>query len=1375
MTYPIPKPREKSRWSNLSQGSLPLALARYLPHKRLKVVLTQDAEQALRLQTAWRFFRPHDTAVFLPDWETLPYERFSPHQDLVSERLSALWQIKSGAADVLFVPVATAMQKLPPVPFLAGRTFWLKTGQTLDIGRLKTDLVDAGYNHVSHVVAAGEFAVRGGIVDLFPMGSEMPYRIDLFDDEIDSIKTFDTDTQRTISPVSEIRLLPAHEFPTDSEAQKIFRSRFREEVDGNPNDAAVYKAVSNGHFGAGVEYYLPLFFENELETLFDYIGEDALFVSLGDVHAEANRFWSDVKSRYAMAQGDETYPPLLPQHLYLSADVFAGRLKNYGQVLPDVSGKEHALPDLAVNRQSDEPLQALKDFQTAFEGRILLCAESLGRRETMLGFLQQNGLKAKPVSDWQGFLSAHEPLMITVAPLAYGFKLGGLQSPNQQQTAPAPEGEGDAVTDQTEFSASATNPLPSPLPQEREQSAAVVSDSLKAAAVSTESRLPPGKSNLHGQIQQQPTPSPVGEGWGEGKAVAAQTEFSAAAISPLPSPLPQEREQSAAAVSDGLETESSLYPIANNLHGQIRQQPTPSPVGEGWGEGKAVAAQTEFSAAATNPLPSPLPQEREQSAAVVSDSLKAAAVSTESSLPPGKSNLHGQIQQQPAPSPVGEGWGEGKAVAAQSAIAVITESDLYQYVARSRIHNRRKKHAAVSDGLLRDLAEINIGDPVVHEEHGIGRYMGLVTMDLGGETNEMMLLEYAGEAQLYVPVSQLHLISRYSGQAHENVALHKLGSGAWNKAKRKAAEKARDTAAELLNLYARRAAQSGHKFEINESDYQAFADGFGYEETEDQAAAIAAVIKDLTQAKPMDRLVCGDVGFGKTEVALRAAFVAVMGGKQVAVLAPTTLLVEQHAQNFADRFADFPVKVASLSRFNNSKATKAALEGMADGTVDIVIGTHKLVQDDIKFKNLGLVIIDEEHRFGVRQKEQLKRLRANVDILTMTATPIPRTLSMALEGLRDFSLITTAPSRRLAVKTFVKPFSEGSVREAVLRELKRGGQVFFLHNEVDTIENMRERLETLLPEARIGVAHGQLRERELEQVMRDFLQQRFNVLLCSTIIETGIDIPNANTIIINRADKFGLAQLHQLRGRVGRSHHQAYAYLLTPEYITKDAEKRLDAIAAADELGAGFTLAMQDLEIRGAGEILGEGQSGEMIQVGFTLYTEMLKQAVRDLKKGRQPDLDAPLGITTEIKLHSPALLPESYCPDIHERLVLYKRLAVCETVQQINAIHEELVDRFGLPEQPVKTLIESHHLRLMAKELGIDAIDAAGEAVTVTFGKNNNVDPTEIILLIQNDKKYRLAGADKLRFTAEMENIEVRINTVKNVLKTLQNRCLPK
>ena len=1130
MTYTLPAPAKKSVWPGLSRGSLPLFLAENLPEHTLKIVLTQDVEQALRLQTAWQFFRPQDTAVFLPDWETLPYERFSPHQDLVSERLSALWQLKSGQADVLFVPVATAMQKLAPVAFMAGRTFWLKAGQTLNIDALRENLVEAGYSSVTNVVATGEFAVRGGILDIFPMGSEAPYRLDMFDDEIDSIKTFDPDSQRTLAPVSEIRLLPAHEFPTDADAQKIFRARFREEIDGNPADAAVYKAVSSGHFGAGVEYYLPLFFEDECATLFDYIGADAVAVCIGDMHAEAARFWGDVKTRFAMAQGDETYPPLPPRHLYLSDNEFSGRLKTYAQVLPEFDSPAHALPDVAVNRQAEMPLQALQDFQTAFNGRVLLCAESLGRRETMLGFMQQHGLKPQTVENWQAFLRSDAPLCLTVTPLAYGFQL---------------------------------------------------------------------------------------------------------------------------------------------------------------------------------------PSE---------------------------------------------------------ALAVITESDLYQYVARSR-NKTRRKHNAVSDGLLRDLAEINIGDPVVHEEHGIGRYMGLVNMDLGESGNEMMLLEYADQAQLYVPVSQLHLISRYAGAAHENLHLHKLGSGAWNKAKRKAAEKARDTAAELLNLYAQRAAQQGHKFELNEQDYQAFADGFGYEETEDQAAAIGAVLKDLTQGKPMDRLVCGDVGFGKTEVALRAAFVAVMGGKQVAVLAPTTLLVEQHAQNFADRFADFPVKVAQLSRFNSGKATKSALEGMVDGTVDIVIGTHKLVQPDIEFKNLGLVIIDEEHRFGVRQKEQLKRLRANVDILTLTATPIPRTLSMALEGLRDFSLITTAPSRRLAVKTFVKPFSEASIREAMLRELKRGGQVFFLHNEVDTIENMHERLAELLPEARIGVAHGQLRERELEQVMRDFLQQRFNVLLCSTIIETGIDIPNANTIIINRADKFGLAQLHQLRGRVGRSHHQAYAYLLTPEYITKDAEKRLDAIAAADELGAGFTLAMQDLEIRGAGEILGEGQSGEMIQVGFTLYTEMLKQAVRDLKKGRVPDLDAPLGVTTDIKLHSPALLPEGYCPDIHERLVLYKRLATCETQAEINTVHEELVDRFGLPEQPVKTLLESHRLRLAAKEIGIDAIDATAEAVTLTFGKNHKIDPAEIILLIQNNKNYRLAGQDKLRVSAVMEDVDTRIQTAKAVLRKLQGK----
>ncbi|XXQ67282.1 transcription-repair coupling factor [Neisseriaceae bacterium B1] len=1149
MNFPIPKPSKKSIWTDLSNGSMSYVLSQNLPTNTLKIILTSDNETAHRFHEEWQFFRPSDTALFFPDWETLPYEHFSPHQDLVSERLSVLSQLKSGGVDALFLPVATAMQRLAPMNFLAARTFWLQVGQTLHVEQLRENLVNAGYANVSNVVAAGEFAVRGGIVDLFPMGSEFPYRIDLFDKEIDTIKTFDPDTQRTISPVSEIRLLPAHEFPTDKDAQTVFRTQFREHIDGDFNAATVYKAVGAGQFGAGVEYYLPLFFEDNCANLFDYIGENALIVCTSDVHAYANRFWDEVKSRHTMAQGDAHYPPLAPQMLFLSPDQFSGSLKPYPQIWTHADSR-HDLPNIAVNRQSEQPLAALADFVARFDGRVLIGADSLGRRETMAAFFRQHGLETVAVENWQAFV-------------------------------------GCGAQDTHAFSGS-----------------------------------------LHSQNK---------------------------------------------CVPDG------THPT--------RVAMTVAPLSQGF------------------------------------------------RLP-------------------------------ENNFAFITENDLYQYAAKPK--SRRRKHASVSDTALRDLAEINIGDPVVHEEHGIGRYCGLVTLDFGEGVNEMMLLEYANEAQLYVPVSQLHLISRYSGSATENVSLRKLGTGAWSKAKRKAAEQARDTAAELLNLYAQRAAQTGFKFEINELDYQAFADGFGYEETDDQAAAIAAVLKDLTQAKPMDRLVCGDVGFGKTEVALRAAFVAVMSGKQVALLAPTTLLVEQHAKNFSDRFADFPVKTAALSRFNSSKETKAVLAGMADGTVDIVIGTHKLVQDDIVFKNLGLVIIDEEHRFGVRQKEQLKRLRANVDLLTLTATPIPRTLSMALEGLRDFSLITTAPNRRLAVKTFVKPFSEASVQEAVLRELKRGGQVFFLHNEVDTIENMREKLALLLPEARIGVAHGQLRERELEQVMRDFLHQKFNVLLCSTIIETGIDIPNANTILINRADKFGIAQLHQLRGRVGRSHHQAYAYLFTPEFITKDAEKRLDAIAAADELGAGFTLAMQDLEIRGAGEILGEGQSGEMAQVGLTLYTEMLKQAVRDLKKGRVPDLDAPLGVSTEIKLHSPALLPESYCPDVHERLVLYKRLAACENVLEINTITEELIDRFGLPETPTQTLLDSHRLRLQAKALGVVAVDANAAAVTLTFGKHIAVEPAHIIMLMQQHKDWRMAGADKLRVEMKGETVVERVENVKKVLRLL-------
>ncbi|XXB84033.1 transcription-repair coupling factor [Chromobacterium sp. CV08] len=1102
------------------------AIAALAKQRRPLLILTADAQAAQRLKAELPFFAPELSIALFPDWETLPYDHFSPHGDLVSERLATLWQIRQRECQVVIAPVATALGRLAPVGYLLGRTFFLKAGQQLDVEKLRGDMITAGYQHVTQVMAPGEFSVRGSLIDLYPMGSPLPYRIDLFDAEIDSLKTFDPDTQRTLYPVPEVRLLPAREYPADEGGVTAFRQHYREKMEGDPSRSRVYKDVSQGLWPAGIEYYLPLFFD-ETATLFDYVGDDALLVQHHDVQAAAETFWRDAQSRYDMARGDTERPVLAPADIFLRPDELMARLKPYARIeFSGVGEAGAALPELAVDRRADAPLHRLQAFLASGGKRVLLAAESLGRRETMLAFLAENGIRPTPVDGWADFADGKAALALAVAPLYSGFALS------------------------------------------------------------------------------------------------------------------------------------------------------------------------------------------------------------------------------------------------EPAIAVVTESELYQHVARS--HTRRKASRAGSDAMLRDLAEVKAGDPVVHEAHGIGRYVGLVTMDLGEGETELMQLEYADGATLYVPVSQLQLISRYAGGATDNIQLHKLGNPAWEKAKKRAAEKARDTAAELLNLYAQRAAREGHSFTLSHADYAAFAAGFGFEETPDQATAIEAVIQDMCSGKPMDRLVCGDVGFGKTEVALRAAFVAVMGGKQVAVLVPTTLLAEQHFQNFSDRFADWPVRIAELSRFRSGKETKQALAGLADGGVDIVIGTHKLVQPDVEFKNLGLVIIDEEHRFGVRQKEQLKRLRANVDVLTLTATPIPRTLSMALEGLRDFSAIATAPSRRLAVKTFVSPLSNGVIREAVLRELKRGGQVFFLHNEVDTIENMREKLTELIPEARIGVAHGQLRERELEQVMRDFLQQRFNLLLCSTIIETGIDIPNANTILINRADKFGLAQLHQLRGRVGRSHHQAYAYLLTPDGMTRDAQKRLEAIQLSGELGAGFYLAMHDLEIRGAGEVLGEGQSGEMQEVGFSLFTEMLKQAVRDLKKGRAPDLDAPLGVTTEINLHSPALLPDAYCPDVHERLLIYKRLASCETEAEIDGMHEELIDRFGLPPQSVKTLIESHRLRLVAKELGVQKLDASEVAVQITFIKNPPIDPVKIIMLIQSKKHYRLAGQDKLRVEQALPEVAQRIVKVKEVLKEL-------
>jgi transcription-repair coupling factor (superfamily II helicase) len=702
-------------------------------------------------------------------------------------------------------------------------------------------------------------------------------------------------------------------------------------------------------------------------------------------------------------------------------------------------------------------------------------------------------------------------------------------------------------------------------------------------------------------------------------------------------------------------------------------------------------------------------------------------------------------------------------------LAIVTETELYAAQPRSRVARAAKKSNV--EGMLRDLSELKTGDPVVHEQHGIARYQGLVSLDLGEGENEFLLLVYAGDDKLYVPVSQLHVISRYSGGAPEAAPLHKLGSGTWDKAKRRAMQQVRDTAAELLNIYAQRATRKGHAFKFTYHDYEAFSEGFGFEETPDQAAAIEAVLLDLQSVKPMDRLICGDVGFGKTEVALRAAFVAVMDGKQVAVLVPTTLLAEQHFQNFSTRFADWPIKIAELSRFRSTKEVNQSLKDLADGKLDIVIGTHKLIQKDVKFSNLGLVILDEEHRFGVQQKERLKALRAEVDVLTLTATPIPRTLAMSLEGLRDFSVIATAPQRRLSIKTFASSFSLGIIREAVLRELKRGGQVYFLHNEVDTINNMLEKLETLLPEARIRVAHGQMGERDLEAVMRDFTHQRFNVLLCTTIIETGIDVPTANTIIMNRADRFGLAQLHQLRGRVGRSHHQAYAYLLVDnmEGLTAQAKKRLEAIQAMEQLGSGFFLAMHDLEIRGAGEVLGESQSGEMQEIGFSLYNDMLAAAIASLKQGHEPDMAHPLGVTTEINLHTPALLPNDYCGDIHQRLVIYKRLANCNTAEDLDDMHQELIDRFGLLPEPAQTLLDSHRLRILAKPLGIAKMDASSEAIQIQFVPNPPIDPMKIITMIQSRRYIKMNGPDKLRIELKHEDLQQRVLAIKNFFGELK------
>jgi transcription-repair coupling factor (superfamily II helicase) len=1106
--------------------------------RRMLAVVVANATDAQRLLAEIPWFAEKDQAGLrchlLPDWETLPYDAFSPHQDLVSERLATLHEVRSGQCDVLIVPATTALLRMAPPSFLAAYTFFFKQGEKLDEARLKSQLTLAGYTNVTQVMSPGEYSVRGGLIDLFPMGSALPYRLDLFGDTIETIRTFDADTQRSLYPVKEVRLLPGREFPMDEAARTAFRGRWREEFEGDPSKSPIYKDIGNGIASAGIEYYLPLFFD-ETATLFQYLPDDTLFALAGDIDAAIKRFWNDTQSRYKFLKADRERPLLAPERLFLADQDFFSLAKPYGRWAiqsGDIASELSApIPNIAVNRRVDDPLVNLRSYLLQTDKRVMICAESNGRRETLQQYFNEYDLALAPCEGFADFATASAKLMLGVAPLHAGFELG---------------------------------------------------------------------------------------------------------------------------------------PDLGNL-------------------------------------------------------------------------------------------------------VFITETELYAGTGR-RAGRKKQEGVTQVESMVRDLSELKIGDPVVHINHGIGRYMGLISMDLGEGETEFLHLEYAKDTKLYVPVSQLHVISRYSGASPDDAPLHALGSGQWEKAKRKAAQQVRDTAAELLNLYARRAARQGHAFQYSAHDYEAFAESFGFEETPDQNAAINAVIKDMTGGKPMDRLICGDVGFGKTEVALRAAFVSVMGGKQVAILAPTTLLAEQHAQTFADRFADWPVRIAELSRFRTGKEVTQAIKGMAEGTIDIVIGTHKLLSNDVKFTRLGLVIIDEEHRFGVRQKEALKALRAEVDVLTLTATPIPRTLGMALEGLRDFSIIATAPQKRLAIKTFVRSEDDSVMREACLRELKRGGQVYFLHNEVETILNRKAMLEALLPEARIAVAHGQMHERDLEKVMRDFVAQRFNILLCTTIIETGIDVPTANTIIMHRADKFGLAQLHQLRGRVGRSHHQAYAYLLVHDVhgLTKLAQRRLEAIQQMEELGSGFYLAMHDLEIRGAGEVLGENQSGEMQEIGFQLYSDMLNEAVRSLKNGKEPDLAAPLSTTTEINLHVPALLPQDYCGDVHERLSLYKRLANCGAQSAIDNLQEELIDRFGKMPDPAKALIETHRLRISAIPAGIVKIDAHAESAVLQFQPNPPIDAMRIIELVQKNRHIKLHGQDKLRITVNMPDLAARVSQVKATIRSL-------
>ncbi|KTD25677.1 Transcription-repair coupling factor [Legionella lansingensis] len=1141
-----PQIAKKQTWGQLHGCSLPLALAEFCQQRPgINLIIAPDNLTAGQLLAEISFFMgTRENApelLFFPDWETLPYDQFSPHQDIISERLAALSRLQQVSNAIVISSASTLMHRLCPPQFLHHHALLLKEGQTLHLDHFRHQLQQAGYYCVNKVLEHGEFAIRGAIIDVYPMGSTAPFRIELFDDVIDSLREFDTESQRTTAKINEIHLLPAREFPLNEQSITLFRRAFREQFAGNPSQCPVYEAVSEGQFPSGIEYYLPLFFE-KTATFFDYLPPDVNICLIENIQEQAEQFWSEVTTRYEQRSYDITRPILKPNHCFLTPTELLTHANEYQQLrcYHEPVEKKGAVfnfnickaPSLPLERQTEQPLTKLSTYLNDKQKRFLIIVESAGRREVLLDLLKQASITPKIQSSWQDFLHDNTAINITTGPVIYGTEL---------------------------------------------------------------------------------------------------------------------------------------------------------------------------------------------------------------------------VDQQ---------------------IAIIVEAQLF---GEQIIPQRRSTQKAIDpDLIIRDLAELRIDTPVVHLQFGVGRYKGLKTLESNGMANEFLVLAYAGDDKIYVPVTSLHFISRYTGMDSENAPLHKLGSDQWQKEKKKAVEKIHDVAAQLLEVYAKREAKPGYVYQFHAGDYQRFASGFPFAETPDQLSAIEQIIKDMKSPRPMDRLICGDVGFGKTEVAMRAAFIAVQNSKQVCVLVPTTLLAAQHFETFRDRFAEFPINIELLSRFRSSKESEKVIQSLKNGQVDIVIGTHKLFSKDIEFKNLGLLIIDEEHRFGVKQKEYIKSLRTHIDILSMTATPIPRTLNMAMAGIRDISLIATPPAKRLAIKTFWQEKNDFMLREAILREILRGGQVYFLHNNIQTIERIAQELQTLVPEAKVRSAHGQMRERELERIMSDFYHHRFNVLVCTTIIETGIDIPTANTIIIDRADKFGLAQLHQLRGRVGRSHHQAYAYLLTPneKLLTSDAVKRLEAVVSLEDLGAGFTLATHDLEIRGAGELLGEEQSGNMQAIGFTLFMEMLDKAVTDLKAGKTPELATPMYQGPEIDLRLSAILPEDYIADIHTRLIMYKRIANAKNRQQLRDLQIEMIDRFGMLPPSAKNLLLVTELKLLAEKLGITKINATQQQGKIEFDDNPNIDPGILINLIQvQAKRYQMDGPSRLRVALDSTSAQERIHEMQSLLTKLANR----